>query len=84
MKSTNPKTLRAKMRAYLDLAANEPLRILRRSGQSYILVNERLFSDMHEEIVALQRRLIALARTSEGLRSKLETEARPLDHRGCA
>jgi PHD/YefM family antitoxin component YafN of YafNO toxin-antitoxin module len=66
MKSTNPKTLRAEMRTYLDLAANEPLRILRRSGQAYILINEKRFSDMHDEIVSLQRRLIALANTNNG------------------
>jgi hypothetical protein len=35
MKSTNPKILRSQMWAYLDFAASEPLRILRRLGQSY-------------------------------------------------
>ena len=59
MKSTNPKTLRAQMRVYLNFAANEPLRILRRCGQSYILINEKRFSKMEEEIRSLQRRLLA-------------------------
>jgi PHD/YefM family antitoxin component YafN of YafNO toxin-antitoxin module len=66
MKSTNPKTLRAQMKAFLDLAAREPLRILRRSGDSYILIDEKRFSDMHDEILSLQRRLLATARGDEG------------------
>lgn len=60
MKSTNPKTLRAQMRKYLDLAASEPLHILRRLGQSYILLNEKEFSSLREELFSLQRCLLAL------------------------
>jgi PHD/YefM family antitoxin component YafN of YafNO toxin-antitoxin module len=55
------------MKIYLDLAVDEPLRILRRSGESYILINEKRFSDMHDEIVSLQRRLIALSQATAGL-----------------
>jgi PHD/YefM family antitoxin component YafN of YafNO toxin-antitoxin module len=65
MKSTNPKTLRAQMKAFLDLAAREPLRILRRSGDSYILINERRFSDLQEELVTLQRRLLSVSSGAE-------------------
>ena len=63
MKSTNPKNLRAQMKSCLDLAAKEPLRILRRSGQSYILIDERRFSEMRDELVSLQRRLIVLSQS---------------------
>ena len=65
MQSTNPKTLRAQMKAYLDLAVDEPLRILRRSGESYILVNEKRFSVLHDEILSLQRRLLGMSRVTE-------------------
>ena len=76
MKSTNPKTLRAQMKSYLDLAAREPLRILRRSGQSYILIDERRFGEMREELVSLQRQLIALSQ-SESRRIKEQNPSTP-------
>ena len=60
MQSTNPKHLRAHMKSFLDLAAQEPLRILRRTGEAYILVNEQQFAKLQRELVAMQRRLIAL------------------------
>ncbi len=60
MQSTNPKHLRAHMKSYLDMAAHEPLRILRRTGEAYILVNEQQFGKLQRELVAMQRRLIAL------------------------
>lgn len=48
------------MKSYLDLAAQEPLRILRRTGEAYVLVNEQQFAKLQRELVAMQRRLIAL------------------------
>ena len=60
MQSTNPKHLRTHMKNYLDLAAQDPLRILRRTGEAYILVNEQQFARLQRELVAMQRRLIAL------------------------
>ncbi len=66
MNSTNPKSLRANMKSYLDCAAKKPLRILRRSGESYILINEKNYSEMQDEIRSLQRRLLSLAHHREG------------------
>ena len=60
MQSTNPKHLRAHMKSYLDMATHEPLRILRRTGEAYVLVNEQQFAKLQRELVAMQRRLIAL------------------------
>lgn len=50
MQSTNPKSLRADMKFFLDLAKNEPLRVLRRNGDAYVLVSEDLF-DLHQQKV---------------------------------
>ena len=60
MQSTNPKHLRVHMKSYLDMASHEPLRILRRTGEAYILVNEQQFAKLQRELVAMQRRLISL------------------------
>ncbi|RZF20649.1 hypothetical protein DAY19_11735 [Halobacteriovorax vibrionivorans] len=61
METTNPKKLRAEMKDYLELAKNEPVRIQRRSGESYILLNEHDFTKMQAEIISLQRRLLSMS-----------------------
>ena len=59
MKQTNPKKLRAELKDYLDLAAKEPIRINRRSGESYVLLAETRYAEMQLEIMSLQRRLLS-------------------------
>lgn len=66
MVSTNPKKLRAEMKDYLELAKNEPIRIQRRSGESYILINEDEYSKMQMEIMSLQRRLLSMSDILDG------------------
>ena len=60
MQNTNPKKLRAEMKDYLELAAHEPIRIQRREGGSYVLMNENHYAEMQNEIVSLQRRLLGM------------------------
>lgn len=66
MDTTNPKKLRAELKDYLDLAEKEPIRIQRRSGESFILIAENQYSDMQNEILALQRRLLGMSQAIEG------------------
>ena len=61
MNSTNPKNLRIEMKRYLDIARTDPIRILRRSGDSYVLINEKDFSEIKEELLQLQRKLLELS-----------------------
>ena len=75
MNQTNPKKLRAEMRDYLDQAEKEPVRIQRRSGSSFILMNESLYAGMQSEIFSLQRRLLGM---SDALSGKT-TEYKPGD-----
>lgn len=75
MNQTNPKKLRAELRDYLDHAEKEPVRIQRRSGQSFVLMNESLYADMQNEILSLQRRLLGM---SDALSGKT-TEYKPGD-----
>ncbi len=60
MESTSPKKLRAELKDYLDLASSEPIRIQRRSGENYILINEDQYAQMQNEISSLQRRLLSM------------------------
>lgn len=66
MESTNPKKLRAELKDYLDLAASEPIRIQRRSGENYILMNEETYAELQNEISSLQRRLLGLSEVIDG------------------
>lgn len=66
MENTNPKKLRAEMKDYLELAKNEPIRIQRRSGETYILMNEEEYSKMQVEIISLQRRLLSMSNILDG------------------
>ncbi len=70
MKSTSPKTLRAELKDYLDLASNEPIRIQRRSGENFVLMNETYYTDLQNEISSLQRRLLAMNDIVDGKASE--------------
>jgi PHD/YefM family antitoxin component YafN of YafNO toxin-antitoxin module len=61
METTNPKQLRAELKNFLDLASGEPVRIQRRSGETFILMNESQYAQMQNEILSLQRRLLGMA-----------------------
>ena len=61
MQNTNPKKLRAEMKDHLELATNEPIRIQRREGGSFILMNEEHYAQIQNEILSLQRRLLGMA-----------------------
>lgn len=66
MNQTNPKKLRAELKDYLDQAEKEPVRIQRRAGGSFVLMNESLYADMQNEILSLQRRLLGMSDALSG------------------
>ena len=66
MQNVNPKKLRAELKDYLDLATKEPIRIQRRSGESFVLMNETVYSEMKNELISLQKRLLAMTEVVEG------------------
>ncbi len=66
MQNINPKKFRAELKDYLDLAMDEPIRIQRRSGESYILLSEDAYAQMQNEISTLQRRLLSLTEVLSG------------------
>jgi PHD/YefM family antitoxin component YafN of YafNO toxin-antitoxin module len=70
MESTSPKKLRAELKDYLDMAAIEPIRIQRRSGENYILMSESTYVEFQNEISSLQRRLLAMNDIADGKTSE--------------
>lgn len=76
MKNVNPKKLRAEMKDYLELANKEPIRIQKRSGESFVLMNESVFAEMQNEILSLQRRLLGMANVLDGKVSEYKLGSR--------
>ena len=72
MDSTSPKKLRAELKNYLDLAANEPIRIQRRSGENFVLMSESKYIEFQNEISSLQRRLLAMNDMADGRSSEYQ------------
>lgn len=70
MESTSPKKLRAELKDYLDMASNEPIRIQRRSGESFVLMSEDKYAELKNEISSLQRRLLAMNDVASGKTSE--------------
>lgn len=66
MKITNPKQFRAELKDYLDLAAKEPIRIQRRSGENFILMKEDAFQNLKNEISSLQGQLLGMSQILAG------------------
>lgn len=66
MNQASPKKLRAELKDYLDMATEEPVRIQRRTGEALILMSENRFTTMQNEILSLQRRLLASSEIISG------------------
>lgn len=73
MENTNARKLRAELKDYLDLASKEPIRIQRRSGENYILMNEEKYAELQMEINSLQKHLLAMANVINGDTSEFKT-----------
>ena len=77
MENTTPKKLRAKLKDYLDLAKKEAVRIKRRSGQHYILINEDKFTELKNEVHTLQKRLLGKSHGATPEKEKTKTKPAP-------
>lgn len=58
MRSTNSRNFRTELRAHLDHATQEPVRIMRGSSETFVLMNEKQFSSLQLQVNDLQRRLL--------------------------
>ena len=67
---TSPKKLRSELKNYLDLALLEPIRIQRRSGETFILLREEEYVEMQKTVISLEGRL-------KGMSEALSGEAKP-------
>ncbi len=66
MQSANAKNFRSGLKEYMDAAVNEPVRINRRDGQSFVLMSEQVYDGFRNEIHSLQRRLLGMNEIVDG------------------
>ena len=66
MQSANAKKFRTELKGFMDAAMNEPVRINRRDGQSFILMSEQVYEGFRNEIQSLQRRLLGMNEIVDG------------------
>ena len=49
MKTTTPKKLREELKSYLDQAAKAPVKVKRRSGETFIIISEEKYLELKGE-----------------------------------
>lgn len=53
-----PKAFRYRLKYFLDVAVNEPARVQRRSGGSFVVMNEFHYKCLIQELISLQKQAI--------------------------
>lgn len=59
MKSTSPRTFRANLKDYMEMAETKPIRIQKREGNACVLMSEEYYEGLLSEIVSLQKSLLS-------------------------
>lgn len=66
MKSTSPRTFRANLKEYMELADKKPIRIQKREGAACVLMSEDYYEGLLNEISSLQKSLISSNQALKG------------------
>lgn len=66
MKSTSPRTFRANLKEYMELALEKPIRIQKRDGNACVLVSEEYYEGLLNEITSLQKSLLSANQAIKG------------------
>ncbi len=66
MKSTSPRTFRANLKEYMDLAESKPIRIQKREGNACILMSEEYYEQLLNEVSSLQKSLLSANQAIKG------------------
>lgn len=73
MKQTNAEDFRSKLKAWMEKARKQPVKITRKTGEAFILIGEDQFSEMNTELIALRGQYQGLLDAFQG-RTTLITE----------
>jgi hypothetical protein len=73
--NTNSRTFRTKLSEFFDMAVNKPVGIARGTDR-FLLINEESYISLKDEVLSLQRNLLAAIEAREG---KIVTTNDPAD-----
>lgn len=68
MDSTSPRTFRANLKEYMEMATAKPIRIQKREGNACVLMSEEYYEGLLSEISSLQKSLLS---TNQALRGEV-------------
>ena len=66
MDRTNAEQFRSNMKEWMEAARNEPVKITRRSGEAFVLVNADIFEKMQLDLARLQGLTASLVDVTQG------------------
>lgn len=66
MDSTSPRTFRANLKEYMELATAKPIRIQKREGNACVLMSEEYYEGLLSEISSLQKSLLSANQALRG------------------
>lgn len=66
MKSTSPRSFRANLKEYMELAVGKPIRIQKREGNACVLMSEEYYEGLLNEITSLQKSLLSANQAIKG------------------
>lgn len=66
MKSTSPRSFRANLKEYMEMAGAKPIRIQKREGNACVLMSEEYYEGLLNEITSLQKSLLSANQVIKG------------------
>ncbi len=66
MDSTSPRSFRANLKEYMEMASDKPIRIQKREGNACVLMSEEYYEGLLNEISSLQSSLLSSNQALKG------------------
>ncbi len=66
MESTSPRSFRANLKGYMEMAEEKPIRIQKREGNACVLMSEEYYEGLLNEISSLQKSLVSTNQALKG------------------
>jgi PHD/YefM family antitoxin component YafN of YafNO toxin-antitoxin module len=66
MESTSPRSFRANLKDYMEMATAKPIRVQKREGNACVLMSEEYYEGLLSEIASLQKSLLSANQVIKG------------------
>ncbi len=76
MESTSPRSFRANLKEYMEMAEDKPIRIQKREGSACVLMSDEYYEGLLNEISSLQKSLLSANQALKGEVTEYKTGAK--------